>query len=76
MSKLNDAKVTRLKVLHTEEISDGRIVRYLELPFGDHPFWVPVNILPESLEKGDYVALTAIESSEELFKEQRDRFVE
>jgi hypothetical protein len=74
MSNSDSRKLTRLKLGEIEEISDGRRVRWLELPFGDHPFWVPVNLLPEHLEQGDYVALTADETTEELFEEQRNDF--
>lgn len=68
-------QVTHLKVGGTEEISDGRIVRWLELPFGDHPFWVPVNLLPDHLEEGDYVAINAVESTKERFEKQQDEFI-
>jgi hypothetical protein len=69
-------QITYLKVGQLEEISDGRMVQWLELPFGDHPFSVPVNLLPDHLEQGDYVALSADASSEELFLRQREDFTE
>lgn len=68
----SDRQVTHLKVLETEEISDGRTVRWLELPRGDHPFWVPVNLIPGNLEEGDYVSLQATEATEEQFEQQRE----
>jgi hypothetical protein len=64
---MSESVETVCKVLGTEVVSDGRTVRWLELPSGDHPFSVPVNLIPDELEEGDYVALKAIASDEESF---------
>jgi hypothetical protein len=74
MSSADSGKLTRLKLGEAEEISDGRLIRWLELPFGEQPFWVPVNLLPDDLEQGDYVALRADETTEKRFEEQRNEF--
>lgn len=67
---LSESVETVCKVLGTEVISDGRTVRWLELPTGDHPFWVPVNLIPDGLQEGDYVALKAVVSDQESFERE------
>lgn len=69
---MSESVETVCKVLGTEVIKDGRTVRWLELPMGDHPFWVPVNMVPDHLEEGDYVSLQLTEATREEFQQQRE----